>query len=528
MKKIIYLGLLLSLSFSSCEDYLDVNEDQTNSPYFDAISPKQMLSGAINNYTNQQIGPLATYGNRMAYVWGLNSGFTATDPAWTYVFSSGNAYSSNFDNLYIFADNFQDIIDKKDSYPTYSYHFGVAKIFKVMCMDYITALFGDAPYSEAFNSENLAPKYDDDKVIIQKLFTELDEARELLGTEEAEALGTEDIVFGGSTSNWIQFANTIELKLLLRLSKTTDPTLVALRTSRFATLDANKNFISSDVTVNPGYNSSALGQRSPLFRLYGLNEGLNGFQSANRSNAAGDYIAKLLNGTYTDANITADIVDPRRSRMFTLVGGKVEGNVQGVFPLTGISRFANFYFGRLNGLNPDGTPDGNLNENGMTRDAFLMLAAESYFLQAEAIQRGYLTGNAQTAFTSGITASFNFYSTPFGTLDSVALPPLNSSTYITATDGKNGLGWSGSADKINAIMTQKYLALAQWHGIELYLDHMRTGFPVLPLPSGVLQTNRPNRLIYSATEYSSNSANVPNVTNADLFTVNSKTPYYLQ
>ena len=465
----------------------------------------------------------------MTYVWGLNSGFTSTDPAWTYVFES-SSYATNFENLYIFGDNFQDILDKKEAYPNYSYHYGIAKVFKVMCMDYVTALYGDAPYSEAFNSNILSPKYDDDKTIIPKLFAELDEARALLETdaEDAEALGSEDIVFGGSTANWIQFANTIELKLLLRLSKTTDPTLVALRTSRFAALDANQDFISSDVTVNPGYNSSALGQRSPLYRLYGLNEGLNAFTSANRANAAGDYIAKILNGTYSDANITADVVDPRRSRMFTLVGGKVEGNVQGVFPLTAISRFSSFYFGRLNGLNPDATPDGKLDENGMTRDAFLMLAAESYFLQAEAFQRGYLTGNAEQAFTDGIVASFNFYSTPFGTLNSTSLSPLNSSAYLTATAGKNGLGWSGSSDKINAIMTQKYLALAQWHGIELYIDHLRTGFPVLPLPSGVLQTTRPNRLIYPTSEYSSNSANVPNVTNADLFTVNSKTPYYLQ
>lgn len=506
----------MALTFSSCEDYIDVNENQNNSPYFDALSPRQMLGGAINNYTNQQIGGLATVGNRLTYVWGLNSGFTSTDPAWTYVFES-SSYATNFENLYVFGDNFQDILDKKEAYPNYSYHYGIAKVFKVMCMDYVTALYGDAPYSEAFNSNILSPKYDDDKTILPKLFAELDEARDLLAATDAEALGAEDIVFGGDTASWTSFVNTIELKLLLRLSKTTDPTLVALRTSRFAALDANQDFISSDVTVNPGYNSSALGQRSPLYRLYGLNEGLNAFTSANRANAAGDYIAKILNGTYSDANITADIVDPRRARMFTLVGGKVEGNVQGVFPLTAISRFANFYFGRVGS-----------DENGMTRDAFLMLAAESHFLQAEAFQRGYLTGNAEQAFTDGIVASFDFYSTPFGTLDSTSLPPLNSSTYLTAIAGKNGLSWAGSTDKINAIMTQKYLALAQWHGIELYIDHLRTGFPVLPLPSGVLQTTRPNRLIYPTSEYSSNSANVPNVTNADLFTVNSKTPYYLQ
>jgi hypothetical protein len=517
MKKVIYGSIAMLLLFTSCENYLDVNEEQTNRADFNLIAPNQMLAGVINGYTNHQVINLASFGNRSTYVWGLNSGFTATEPTWTHVFSSGD-YSANFESTFIIADNCQDIIDKKSAFPNYGNHFGVAKVIKVMCMDYATALYGDVPYSEAFKSNISTPKYDDDKTIIPKLFAELDEARAYFNDTNAVPMGSEDIVFGGDLAEWTKFANTIELKLLMRLSKTTDPALVALRTARFAALNSNQDFISTDVTVNPGYNESSVGKRSPLYRAYGLNEGFSDWTSANRSNAAGDYIAKLINGTMNDANITTGIVDPRRARMFTLV--PVVGNVQGVFPLTAISRFSSFYFGRSSAISP-----ADADTNGCERDAFLMLAAESSFLQAEAFQRGYLTGDAQTAFKQGITDSFNFYSTGFGT---VAFAPLNATTYITATNNKNGLGWTGSTDKIKAIMTQKYLALAQWHGIELYIDHMRTGFPVLPLPSGVSSTTRPNRLIYPTSEYSSNSANVPNVTNADLFTVSSKTPYYLQ
>lgn len=273
--------------------------------------------------------------------------------------------------------------------------------------------------------------------------------------------------------------------------------------------------MSSDVTVNPGYNLSSLGQRNPIYRTYGLNEALNAWTSTNRANAAGDYIAKLVNGTLSNSDIDATgIADPRRSRMFSLVGGVVVGNVQGVFPLTAISRVGSFFIGRVVS-----------DDEAASRDAYLMLAAESHFLQAEAFQRGYLTGSAQTAFENGITSSFAFYNKPFGTY---AAGTLNAATYITATSAKNGLGWAGSSNKINAIITQKYLALAQWNGIELYIDHLRTGFPALPLPSGVTTTNRPNRLIYPSSEYSTNGANVPAVSNADLFTVNAKTPYYLQ
>ena len=478
MKK-IFISCFALLSLLSCENYLDVNEDQQNRPDFSNITPAQMFAGSVNGYVNHQAITLNDFGNKMAYAWGLNSGFTTTDPAYDYNFTS-SSYTGNFESTALIADNFQDILDKESLFPNYSYHFGAAKVFKVMCMDYATAMYGDVPYSKAFNSSILAPSYDDDKAIIPQLFAELDQARNYFNNPSANVIdfAAEDIVFGGNTALWIQFINTIELKMLMRLSKTTDASLVALRNSRFNSLASD--FISSDVSVNPGYNLSALGQRNPVFRTYGLNEALNDWTSSNRANAAGDYIAKLLNGQLNNANITTGVIDPRRTRLFTTIGTSgVVGNVQGIFPSTAISRVGSFFFGRL-GASPD-----DANNNASTRDAYLMLAAESHFLQAEAIQRGYLTsGSAQAKFNDGITASFAFYSRFWGSLTAANIPALNPSTYITAIDSKNGLGWTASTNKISAIMTQKYLALANWHGIELYIDNLRTGFPVLPLPNG--------------------------------------------
>jgi hypothetical protein len=530
MKKIILSSMIMLLFFTSCENYIDVNEDQSNSPSNDAISPNQMLAGAISNYAFHQISTLGTFGNRLTYVWGLNSGFTSTDPAYTYVFDSGS-YIANFENSYLLADNFQDILDKKDLFPNYEHHMGIAKIFKVMSMDYITALYGDVPYSQAFQNSISAPKYDDDKLIIAGLFKELDEAKAYLAVTlttnpNLHTLGKEDIVFNGDVTKWQKFINTVELRLLLRLSKTTDPTLVALRTARFAAMNASQNFITNDVTVNPGYFDGVVTQRSPIYRTYGRNEAKSDWTSANRANAAGDYIIRLLNGNVNDANISSTgVSDPRRLKMFTNVAaglpgaGTQVGNVQGVFPLTEISRFATFYTGRT------GPSTEAADKNGIERNAYLMLAAESYFLQAEAFERGYLTGSASAAFNAGVTASFSFYSTPFGT---ATVSVINPATYLTAIAGKNGLDYTGSTNKINAIITQKYLALAQWSGIELFIDQLRTGFPVTPTPVGANGTTRPNRLIYPSSEYSTNSSNVPNVTNAELFTVNAKTPYYLQ
>lgn len=522
MKKII---LILSVLFSlySCENFLgDVNEIQDNRANFDNLSPDKLLAGPLNSFYALHAITYNSYGNKMVYAWGLNSGFTTTDPAYSYQYSS-SSYAGNFESTYLIADNFQDILDKAPKYPNYSFHFGIAKLFRVMSFDYLTALYGDVPYTQALNNNFPTPTYDDDKTIIPKLFLELDQARNYFTNPVPNVvpLGGEDIIFQGNINNWLRLVNTIELRLALRLSKTTDPTLVALRNQRFAALNANQNFITSDVVVNPGYNF-VYHQRNPIFRTHGTAEGDGAWTSTNRAMAAGDFAASLVNGTINDGNITTGIVDPRRSRIFTLVSGSVVGNVQGVFPSVAISRYSAFYFGRMGASAPDA------NNNASIRDGYLMQAAECHFLLAEAYQRGYMTGNAQTAFNNGITASFAFYSRFWGSLTATNIPPLNAAAYITSINSRNGLGWAGSSDKISAIMTQKYLALINWNGMDLYLDHMRTGYPVLPLPFGATKPNRPYRLIYPSSEYSSNSANVPNVTNDDLFTINSKTPYYLQ
>ncbi|GEM54176.1 hypothetical protein B0A58_02295 [Flavobacterium branchiophilum NBRC 15030 = ATCC 35035] len=519
MKK-IFLSLIAVTTLFSCENYLDQpNKDFSNNPLIDKINPAQRLAAAQLNLLNTEVISMNSYGNKMSYTYGLNSGFTSSDVAYNFNYTSGS-YDFLWEDTYLYTDNMQDIIDVENAYPNFSNHVAIAKIMKVQGMEKIINLYGDAPYSQAFNTAISQPAYDDDKVIFKNLLLLLDNARTQINNATADAIVPqgEDIVFNGDMNKWIKYANTIELRMLLKLSNTTDATLIALRNSRFAALELN--FIDSDVTFNPGFTGATSAQSNPLFRVYGTNVAQTAWTSSNRANAAGDFIAKVLNGTLSSTDlVTTGVVDPRRPRMFSLVGGVVSGAIQGTETSVAKSRLHNFVHGYWGAATSDWYA------NGTGRNAYAMLAAESYFLQAEAVQRGYIAGNAQTLFNQGITASFNFYSTGFGDF---TLSALNAASYIATTNSKQGLGWSGSTDKINAIMTQKWLALSQWTGIEPYFDHLRTGYPKFPVPQGVSQTKRPNRLIYPTSEYSSNSTNVPTVLQSDLFTVNSKTPFYLQ
>jgi len=92
-----------------------------------------------------------------------------------------------------------------------------ATILKVWYFQMMTERWGDIPYSEANDVENITkPKYDSQQSIYMALFTELDAAIAMIdGGNGPEG----DILFGGDMAKWSAFANTIKMTMGLRLSK---------------------------------------------------------------------------------------------------------------------------------------------------------------------------------------------------------------------------------------------------------------------------------------------------------------------
>ena len=88
MKK-IFLTLIAASSLLSCSDYLDQpNKDFSNNPLIDNINPAQKLATAQLSLLNNEVISFNSYGNKMSYAYGLNSGFTSSDVAYSYNFAS--------------------------------------------------------------------------------------------------------------------------------------------------------------------------------------------------------------------------------------------------------------------------------------------------------------------------------------------------------------------------------------------------------------------------------------------------------
>lgn len=97
----------------------------------------------------------------------------------------------------------------------------IVSILEVFSFHVLVDVFGDIPYSQALDINNTSPKYDDAKFIYNDLFKRLDAAINNLDTKEA-AMGSADFIYGGNVTSWKKFANSLKLRMAMRVAKVID------------------------------------------------------------------------------------------------------------------------------------------------------------------------------------------------------------------------------------------------------------------------------------------------------------------
>lgn len=549
---------ILSLTLFSCDNYLDIN-DSPNGLTYDQLTPELMLPGAQLSTYRVQSTTMNQLGNVFMNSWtrNVNSYGNGYDRELQLILDN-TFYNGIWDGLYRNIMNFEAINTFPDDSGKYDYYKAVSKICKAHYTQYIVDLYGNAPYSQAWKGNaNLTPAYDDDYAIYQSLIAELEDARDLINNADpsvAADITDKDIMLHGDLNMWIEFANTIELRMLLRMSNFTSGPVATYRDTKLADISAGP-FLSDNVTINPGFTSNNDGEQNPLTNQFFYNsagknqsnrlfiamtghawKALQSYGSTNWSNFGNNYIIDPNSNLPTLAY--PNYTDPRSSRLFT--GGIQNGAVG---PRRAVTQGSNqtdvasnstplpgapSRLGTLGHLDPYDTL-GVLSGNSFgidaysTVDGFVMTYSEACLLQAEAALRyPSLFSNESYFFTEAVTDSMYFrVVSNAGTVASTYLSAMNSKPGYSITLGSFN-------EKLHAIMYQKWIALMGIHGIESYIDYTRTGYPLTPLSLNATKTRKPYRLIYPLSEYSSNSTNVPNMSDADAFTINSLTPFWVQ
>lgn len=486
--KIHLFSLVAALGLSSCDDYLDVN-DSPNNPTYETVTPNLALSGAITQ-------PYRTFstlpnelGNLFMNSWGGNvNAFTGIFTVQFDLNIDNSFYSRIWDNMFLTTLGLTNI----QNYPSgdYTNHKAIAKIVKSFYFQYLVDLYGDIPYSQAHNPLNPTPVYDNAQTVYRNLVSELDAAIEMIDNAPAgtKAVAGEDPVFAGNMANWKKFANTVKLRLLIRESGVA-ASQAYLQTEFQELINSGAQFLTDDAKVNPGYSNANNDRQNPFYNTYGYQINETTPRQSYTSVVATDNAIKSLNG------VKYGVIDPRLSRLFKQNGGVWNGVIQGQTGIDALPDLANLGPGLI---------------KNSAQDGYLFTAAESYFLQAEAVFRGYLPGTAQTLFEDGVKKSFAL-------LGATAQQGLDYVAAINAPGASPKIGYQNSTNKIETIMIQKWIALMGINGIESWIEYTRTGFPVTDLALTATRPAKPVRLMYPNSEYTANGNNVPSQSQNDAF-----------
>ncbi len=381
----------------------------------------------------------------------------------------------------------------------------------------MTEKVGDLPMTEALQGlDNPSPKYDAQKDIFKQSLSWLDSANTMLNGFLINGF----LEFSGdyyykerlnnplSGSNgrdalvaWQKVVNSYKLRVLIELSKHADDADLNVK-QQFNNIISNPTqypiFTSNDDNLQYEYNSS--------YNYYPDNPNNYG-NNAGRLNIA----ATLLNNLSARHDIRAMIfAEPARGLGFSdtsyksFVGGESGEDVSTLAKQSANSDISFYNYNHFYST--------------YTAEPTLILSyAEICYDIAEAINRGWVAGDAESWYVKGTTAMFDFYGIQDGDNQVVFRSPDGSGnvTYtvpFSFTDYFNQplVKYKGdNADGLNQVLTEKYFAYARNSGLQAYYQWRRTGIPAFSIGPGTGNGNKiPLRFQYPTNEVTTNGDNL--------------------
>jgi hypothetical protein len=385
-----------------------------------------------------------------------------------------------------------------------------ATVMKVLALHYITDIYGDIPYGDAFKGFNfetkslgvLSPAYDKQQAVYTGLFAELDNA--LTKFDASKAAPQADLIYGGKVDKWKKFGYSLMLRMAMRLTKV-DPAT--------AKTWAEKAYAGGVITTNA---DNAL--------LISENKSGHGSENARVMTLQGDieyirwakpFIDYLKSTNDPRLPVISEVVDTLAAvdisvtpTSNTTPSAQV-GLPNGYTTSEGTTFFIGNHPDYPGAVGPGKSVASILAKYSRPRRAlyynldgpvFLISAAESLLLLAEAKFRGWNVGSttAQQYYQQGIEAALTGLSAFGG-----SVPAGTASSFATSQSLTAG-------QELRLINTQYWLVTGSYlNWTEAWNNWRRSGYPVLTKVTytGQFANDIPRRQMYPTTEASANAAN---------------------
>lgn len=408
---------------------------------------------------------------------------------------SGDPYGSFFNSL----RDVTNIINISSELNQNNY-VGIAKVIRAFQFAFMTDAYGELPFSQAtLAKEGINyPNFDNQEAIYEGILKDLREANELLGSTNEAVRG--DILYNGNISNWKKFANSLRLRVLMRVSLRKNPTAemeqILANPSQFPIFTGNADHALLQHLPDVPNQHNLYTTRSGSFDEYRLSQNMEfalkdlndprlfAYAQPTTNSAKGvignpeDYIGVPNGLSDEDALQWSPTGDPSKG------GSNFISRVGYLWACSACSSLAN----------PTGY------------QTILMNYSEIQFILAEAREKGYISlGTAEEYYLNGIRSSFQYYESRYRlvNLPQIANVLLVSDSYLN----QSKVAYTGTqAEKLQKIGTQKWLALF-FSGLEGWYDWRRTGIPTIVPGPAAYETEVPRRYMYPTSVQALNEDN---------------------
>jgi len=457
MKKLVAI-ISLVLLFSSCDKFLDINE---NPNYPTDVSDELLLTSSIAAVTNVYAADWGLIGSFWSQHWAQNNTSSQYKIYESYSISSNtNVIERSYLTMYVdgLSDNeiFLKKVEANENWGGYL----MGAVIKAYGFQYLVDMYGNIPYTEAFlGSEKLNPVIDKGDKVYEAIYTLLKTGLSKdVSKFVPENYELNDIIFGGNIDDWAAFGQSLRLRILLRQFDANTTFATAEITKLLADMEAENIYLLDKEAAVTNF-EDADSKSNPLYE-----------SDQRQLNTTNNLKACATLTSYLQAN-----VDTRIASLFRLVAGNYYGLVPGSYDVPSTEFEAPTLI-----ASPILTP---------TMPVYWMTYAESELLIAEAWLRLGNVEMAKTHYENGVTASFDRMGAEIG--------DLLAGAYAFPTTGFN--------NQLKAIIMQKWVDAADGgRGIESHIERVRTGYPEESAISNQIQEGYvlpnnyiPGTLIYS-------------------------------
>ncbi len=313
----------------------------------------------------------------------------------------------------------------------------------------LTETFGDVPYSDALQGDegNFKPKYDSQEDIFLQVLNDLQTANEMLSENNPPITG--DIVYNGSIQNWKKAINSFSLRVLMTLSSKTSDTKLDI-INRFKQIVGN-------ATTYPIFTSNSDNAILPYYDLEN-----NRYPYYNSNTLKTDYYMDI-----SFVNMQKNLKDPRLFVYADKMPSAAALPANDFNAYGGTQGSASLQENVLKVVAGNVSPINHRYYSDPANEPSLAIGyAEIQFILAEAVERGWITGDANAYYKNGIQASLQFsnYHNTYSSSD------------ITNYVNQPAVQLQGGQE-LQQILTQKYISFFLNSGWEDFYNQRRTGVP---------------------------------------------------